>query len=99
MGIYELADFSINVSRKADALFITATGDATLPIFSKTETEFFLEAADATISFTKDEAGAVRSSEGYVTWYQWRTIIRCKKISLPIIDFYTLVNKALSTRI
>lgn len=58
-GTYELADFSINVTREDNALFITATGEQRLPIFSKTKTEFFLKAVDATISFIKDEAGLV----------------------------------------
>lgn len=58
-GTYELADFSIHVTREADALFITATEEERLPIFSKTDTEFFLKAVDATISFIKDETGIV----------------------------------------
>jgi CubicO group peptidase (beta-lactamase class C family) len=58
-GIYELADFSINVTREDNALFITATGEKRLPIFSKTETEFFLDTVDATISFIKNDAGLV----------------------------------------
>jgi len=58
-GTYELADFSITVTREADALFITATGEERMPIFSNTETEFFLKAVDATISFVKDDTGVV----------------------------------------
>jgi CubicO group peptidase (beta-lactamase class C family) len=59
VGIYEFAEFSINVTRESNALFITATGESRLPIFSKTETEFFLKAIDATISFSQDEDGSV----------------------------------------
>jgi len=58
-GTYELAYFSINVTREAEALFITATGEVRLPIFSKTETEFYLKDVDATISFIKDETGVI----------------------------------------
>ncbi|QJR81198.1 serine hydrolase [Alteromonas pelagimontana] len=59
VGDYELADFSINVSRNADALFITATGDTTLPIFSVTDSRFVLKQIDAAITFVKDESGSV----------------------------------------
>ena len=59
LGTYQLTDFSINVSHEDNALFITATGEKRLPIFSKTETEFFLKEVDATISFIKDDAGVV----------------------------------------
>lgn len=61
VGTYQLTDFLIEVTRESDALFITATGETRLPIFSKTETEFFLKAVDATISFSKSEEGKVTS--------------------------------------
>jgi len=59
IGTYELVNFSIDVTHESKALFITATGDVRLPIFSKTKTEFFLSSVDATISFIKDKTGAV----------------------------------------
>jgi len=59
LGLYELPDFSINVTRHADALFITATGDNTLPIFSESETKFVLKTLDATITFLKNDSGVV----------------------------------------
>ncbi len=59
VGTYELVNFSIEVTHESNALFITATGDVRLPIFSKTKTEFYLSAVDATISFIKDKTGAV----------------------------------------
>lgn len=58
-GDYELADFSIRVSRNTNALFITATGDATLPIFSVTNSQFVLKQVDASITFAKDKSGTV----------------------------------------
>jgi CubicO group peptidase (beta-lactamase class C family) len=59
VGEYELADFSIKVSRNADALFITATGDKTLPIFSVSDTRFIIKQVDASITFEKDESDVV----------------------------------------
>jgi CubicO group peptidase (beta-lactamase class C family) len=59
VGDYELAGFSIEVSRNADALFITATGDATLPVFSVTDSYFVLKQIDASITFVTDESGTV----------------------------------------
>jgi CubicO group peptidase (beta-lactamase class C family) len=59
VGDYELIDFSISVSRNGAALFITATGDATLPIFSVTDSRFVLKQVNASITFEKDESGTV----------------------------------------
>lgn len=60
VGEYELADFSIKVSRNKHALFITATGDATLPIFSVTNSRFVLKQVDASLTFVKDKSGKVK---------------------------------------
>ncbi len=59
VGNYQLADFAIKVSQNGAALFITATGDATLPIFSISEQSFALKHANASINFVKDENGTV----------------------------------------
>jgi len=59
LGTYQLAGFAINVTHEDNALFITATGEKRLPIFSKTETEFILKEVEATISFIKDDTGGV----------------------------------------
>lgn len=59
VGYYELADFSINVTRNAGALYITATGETALPIFSVTNNRFVLKHVDASVSFVKDERGTV----------------------------------------
>ena len=61
LGDYKLADFSINVSRKANALLITATDDATLPIFADSENKFTLEQLGVSITFIRDEYGIVTS--------------------------------------
>ena len=60
VGEYELAPtFSIVITREGNALFAQATGQPKLPIFAEAETEFFLRAADAQLTFTKDSSGAV----------------------------------------
>lgn len=59
VGTYALENFSIDVTHESKALFITATGDERLPIFSKTKTEFYLSSVDATISFIKGKTGVV----------------------------------------
>ncbi|WP_299072465.1 serine hydrolase [uncultured Paraglaciecola sp.] len=59
VGVYELDDFSIRVSLNAGALFITATGDATLPIFPVTDSRFVLKQVDASITFVKDKSNTV----------------------------------------
>jgi len=40
-------------------LYLSATGQPKVPIFSETETQFFLKAVDAQIEFFKDEKGTV----------------------------------------
>jgi len=59
VGEYQLENFSISVSRNANALFITATGDSTLPIFTITQNQFLLKKVDALITFVKDKSGTV----------------------------------------
>jgi CubicO group peptidase (beta-lactamase class C family) len=60
VGEYELAPtFSIVVTHEGDALFIQATGQGKLRISAESETEFFLTAVDAQITFVRDAAGRV----------------------------------------
>ena len=60
VGEYEFAPtFSIVVTLEAGALFAQATGQPKFPIFAESETQFFLRAVDAQISFTMDDSGAV----------------------------------------
>jgi serine-type D-Ala-D-Ala carboxypeptidase/endopeptidase len=55
-GEYQLAPtFSIAVTREGNALFIQATGQSKLPIYPESETEFFLKAVDAQITFVKED--------------------------------------------
>jgi D-alanyl-D-alanine-carboxypeptidase/D-alanyl-D-alanine-endopeptidase len=56
VGEYQLSPaFSITVTREGNALFIQATGQPKLPIYSESETEFFLKAMDAQITFVGNE--------------------------------------------
>ncbi len=60
VGEYQLAPtFSIVVTLEEGALFIQATGQGKLPLFPESETEFFLRAVEAEITFQRDETGAV----------------------------------------
>ena len=60
VGEYELAPtFSITITMEGNALFGQATGQPKIPIFAETETQFFLTAVDAQLTFTKDATGAV----------------------------------------
>lgn len=57
VGEYQLApNFSIKVTRKGNALFIEATGQSPLPIFAESESEFFVKAVDAQITFVKEKS-------------------------------------------
>jgi D-alanyl-D-alanine-carboxypeptidase/D-alanyl-D-alanine-endopeptidase len=57
VGEYELSPaFSITVTREGNALFIQATGQPKLPIYAESETEFFLKAVDAQITFVRESA-------------------------------------------
>jgi hypothetical protein len=59
VGKYQLAPkFALTVTRDGDHLVAQATGQGKLEIFPESETEFFLKAVDAQISFVKD-AGKV----------------------------------------
>jgi CubicO group peptidase (beta-lactamase class C family) len=56
VGEYALTPaFSITVTRDGNALFIQATGQPKLPIFPESETEFFLKAVDAQITFVREQ--------------------------------------------
>ena len=60
VGEYELTPgFSIVVTVEDGALFAQATGQGQLVLFAESETEFFLTALDAQVSFTKDDSGVV----------------------------------------
>lgn len=59
IGTYQLADFSIVVTREANALFITATGESRLPVFAETQTTFTLKAVDAKVTFVNKQTDGV----------------------------------------
>ena len=52
--------FSITVTRDGNALFIQATGQPKLPIYPESDTEFFLKAVDAQITFVKEQGRVTR---------------------------------------
>ena len=60
VGTYEFAPtFAIVVTREGTALFAQPTGQQKFPIFAESETDFFLKAVDAQLTFTRDSAGVV----------------------------------------
>ena len=59
-GEYQLAPgFSLLFSREGDKFFIQPTGQGKAEILAESETDFFLAAADAQITFVKDDKGEV----------------------------------------
>jgi serine-type D-Ala-D-Ala carboxypeptidase/endopeptidase len=60
VGTYKLADkFLLTVFRMNDGLFARATGQGAVPIFPSAPNEFFAKVVRASISFTRDDKGAV----------------------------------------
>lgn len=60
VGSYELApDFLLRVTVEGNRIFTQATGQPRVEIFPMSETEFFLTAVEAEITFTFDEKGNV----------------------------------------
>ena len=60
VGEYQLAPgFAIAISREGDQLFGQATGQGKFELFAETETDFFLKAVDAQLTFGKDDRGQV----------------------------------------
>ena len=63
VGNYQLApNFVVAITLAGDQLSEQATGQKTCPIFPESNTEFFLKAVDAQISFEEDSAGKVTGS-------------------------------------
>jgi D-alanyl-D-alanine-carboxypeptidase/D-alanyl-D-alanine-endopeptidase len=61
-GVYELANnFRLTVTRQGSSLFAQGTDQPKFPLYAETETEFFLKAVDAQISFIKDSGGIFSS--------------------------------------
>lgn len=60
VGEYRITPaFSLNITKENGRLFIQATGQARLPLYPESDTEFFLRAVDAQVSFLRDSTGAV----------------------------------------
>jgi hypothetical protein len=60
VGTYELTpDVTLTMSRKGERLFTRMTGQSPLEIFPESETEFFLKAVDAQLTFQKNANGEV----------------------------------------
>ncbi|HKO96024.1 MAG TPA: serine hydrolase [Pyrinomonadaceae bacterium] len=60
VGEYQLApNFVITILREGDQFFAKATGQGKLEIFAETESDFFITALDAQITFVKDDKGQV----------------------------------------
>ena len=60
VGEYQPSEaFSIVVTVEDGQIFGQATGQNKFPLFAESETEFFLKAVDAQVTFTKDDDGAV----------------------------------------
>ena len=60
MGEYQLAPgFLIAITREGERFFGQATGQQKFEIFAESETEFYIRAVNAQITFVKDEKGQV----------------------------------------
>ena len=60
VGEYELKPgFILTVTVEKDQLFTQATGQAKIPVYPSSETEFFLKIVEAQLSFVKNEEGKV----------------------------------------
>jgi D-alanyl-D-alanine-carboxypeptidase/D-alanyl-D-alanine-endopeptidase len=60
VGEYELAPtFSIAITLEGNGLVARATGQLKFPIFAESDSQFFLRAVDAQLTFTKDATGAI----------------------------------------
>jgi serine-type D-Ala-D-Ala carboxypeptidase/endopeptidase len=58
VGEYQLAPtFSITVMREGNALFLQTIGQSKLTLYAESETEFFLKAVDAQITFVRGDHG------------------------------------------
>ncbi len=60
VGVYELTpNFHLNVTLEDGALFTQATGQPKIPIFAESETDFFLKATDAQLTFSRNSLGTI----------------------------------------
>jgi serine-type D-Ala-D-Ala carboxypeptidase/endopeptidase len=77
VGEYQLApNFKITITREGDKLFAQATEQPKFQLFGETQSEFFLKAVDAQISFVKDDKGRI----GQLILHQGGQQLPAKKI-------------------
>ncbi len=77
VGEYELAPgFILKIWREGERFMTQATGQAPLPIFPESETQFFLKVVDAQVRFNFDETGNVNS----LTLFQGGREMPAKKV-------------------
>jgi CubicO group peptidase (beta-lactamase class C family) len=76
VGNYELVPgFVLAITVEGDRIFSQATGQGKIEIFPETETKFFLKVVDATLDFSRDEAGNYTK----VTLHQGKTNMEGKR--------------------
>jgi hypothetical protein len=62
VGSYQLVPgFVLDIRRKGNDLFAQATGQTELPIFPRSDTEYFYKAVEAQLTFVKDSTGKIAS--------------------------------------
>ena len=62
VGEYELQPgFTLTVTKEGNQLMTQATGQPTVAIYPKSETEFYFKVVDAQIVFNKNDAGEIDS--------------------------------------
>ena len=60
VGDYQLApEFIIGITREDEQLFLQATGQPKVPIFARSETEFYLKVVEASVVFEEDNNGKI----------------------------------------
>lgn len=59
VGVYDMGRAKLTVRSNGNRLFGQITGQSAFGLYPESETEFFLKAVDARITFTKDEQGAI----------------------------------------
>jgi CubicO group peptidase (beta-lactamase class C family) len=82
-GEYELfPEFTLTIAKEGDELTVQATGQAPVAMSPESETEFFVKAVNARISFDRDESGEVNQ----LTLHQGDQHLPAKRIeSEPIL--------------
>ncbi|MBK9391222.1 MAG: serine hydrolase [Bacteroidetes bacterium] len=76
VGNYELVPgFILAITVEGDRIFSQATGQGKIEIYPETETKFFLKVVDATLDFSKDDAG----NYSKVTLHQGKVVMEGKR--------------------